>query len=73
MAAISRSPGWRPSFKYFNKYTALMGTILCLVIMFLLNAVYAAVTLTGAFAIYGYIHWCMCCYICILRIIYLIM
>ena len=39
--SISKSPGWRPSFKYYNKWTALIGALLCLVTMFLLEWRYA--------------------------------
>uniref|UniRef100_A0A670J579 Solute carrier family 12 member 3 n=1 Tax=Podarcis muralis TaxID=64176 RepID=A0A670J579_PODMU len=36
-ATITNSPGWRPSFRYFSKWTALFGAIVSVVIMFLLN------------------------------------
>ncbi|KAM3821716.1 solute carrier family 12 member 3-like [Vipera latastei] len=36
-ATITNSPGWRPSFRYFNKWTALFGSIVSVVIMFLLT------------------------------------
>uniref|UniRef100_A0A803TY68 Solute carrier family 12 member 3 n=1 Tax=Anolis carolinensis TaxID=28377 RepID=A0A803TY68_ANOCA len=36
-ATITKSPGWRPSFRYFSKWTALFGAIISVVIMFLLN------------------------------------
>ncbi|XP_060112194.1 solute carrier family 12 member 3-like [Heteronotia binoei] len=35
-ATITNSPGWRPSFRYFSKWTALFGSIISVVIMFLL-------------------------------------
>ncbi|XP_060636118.2 solute carrier family 12 member 3-like [Anolis sagrei] len=35
-ATITKSPGWRPSFRYFSKWTALFGAIISVVIMFLL-------------------------------------
>ena len=40
-ASILNSPGWRPSFKYYNKWVSLFGTILCIVVMFLMD-VYTA-------------------------------
>nr|XP_056719000.1 solute carrier family 12 member 3-like [Euleptes europaea] len=36
-ATITNSPGWRPSFRYFNKWTALFGSVISVVIMFLLT------------------------------------
>ena len=51
----SRHPGWRPTFKYFNRYTCLFGTIICIVIMFLLDHWYAIGTLFIAFILYSYI------------------
>ena len=54
---ISKSPGWRPSFKYFNKWTSGFGALICLVIMFLLNWVYALVAGLIAFLIYAYVEF----------------
>ncbi len=53
--SISRSPGWRPGFKYFGWYTALSGTILCAIVMFLLNPMYALATVFIALFFYIYI------------------
>ena len=54
---ISRSPGWRPSFSYFNKYTAGFGSLLCLTIMFLLNWAYALVACLVAGVLYSYVQY----------------
>merc|ERR1719295_1112827 len=54
---ISKSPGWRPSFKYFNKWTAGFGSFLCLTIMFLLNWAYALVACVVASFLYFYVEW----------------
>ncbi|XP_044125925.1 solute carrier family 12 member 3 [Bufo gargarizans] len=35
-ASITNSPGWRPSFKYYNKWASLFGAVISVVIMFLL-------------------------------------
>ncbi|KAH0626304.1 hypothetical protein JD844_001216 [Phrynosoma platyrhinos] len=35
-ATVTKSPGWRPGFRYFNRWTALFGAIVSVVIMFLL-------------------------------------
>uniref|UniRef100_A0A674ING5 Solute carrier family 12 member 3 n=1 Tax=Terrapene triunguis TaxID=2587831 RepID=A0A674ING5_9SAUR len=36
-ATITNSPGWRPSFRYFSKWSALFGAVISVVIMFLLT------------------------------------
>ncbi|XP_058702030.1 solute carrier family 12 member 3 isoform X2 [Poecile atricapillus] len=36
-ASITNSPGWRPSFRYYSKWTALFGAAVSVVIMFLLT------------------------------------
>ncbi|KAM4017158.1 solute carrier family 12 member 3 isoform 4-T4 [Anomaloglossus baeobatrachus] len=35
-ASITNSPGWRPSFRYYNKWASLFGAVISVVIMFLL-------------------------------------
>merc|ERR1719461_1295709 len=39
--SISGSPGWRPHFKYYSKWTALTGVVFCIGIMFLINLPFA--------------------------------
>uniref|UniRef100_A0A8C9WB49 Solute carrier family 12 member 3 n=1 Tax=Scleropages formosus TaxID=113540 RepID=A0A8C9WB49_SCLFO len=36
-ASVTNSPGWRPSFRYYSKWTSLVGAIVSVVIMFLLT------------------------------------
>jgi len=43
-ASITKSPGWRPGFHYYNKWVSLLGTILCVVVMFLMDRVTALIT-----------------------------
>ena len=54
-ASMSKSPGWRPSFRYFNKYLAGFGSVLCIVFMVLSDWLYAVVALMIAFALFQYI------------------
>jgi amino acid transporter len=54
---ISHSPGWRPSFKYFNKYTSGIGAFLCLIIMFLLDYVFALLAGLIGGGIYIYVYY----------------
>jgi amino acid transporter len=39
MADMSKSPGWRPTFTYYNKWLSLMGAIICVAFMMYLNYV----------------------------------
>lgn len=36
-ASFSKSPGFRPSFKYYNMYLSLLTSIACFVVMLLIN------------------------------------
>ncbi|KAG8010996.1 Solute carrier family 12 member 2 [Nibea albiflora] len=36
-ASLANSPGWRPSFKYYNMWVSLAGAILCCIVMFVIN------------------------------------
>ncbi|KAI5724786.1 hypothetical protein M8J77_007190 [Diaphorina citri] len=36
-AALIKPLGWRPTFKYYNKWLSLLGSILCVIVMFLLD------------------------------------
>lgn len=55
--SLARSPGWRPEFKYYNKWTALFGGILCIVMMFILDYVYAIIASAVAIGLYKYIDY----------------
>ena len=48
-SSISKSPGWRPMFIYFNKYIALIGSIMCVTFMTLNNWLFCI----GAFLLAG--------------------
>ena len=54
-ASILNSPGWRPSFKYYNKWVSLFGTILCIVVMFLMDVYTALGTFICIILLYLYI------------------
>ncbi|KAJ3597146.1 hypothetical protein NHX12_003546 [Muraenolepis orangiensis] len=36
-ASITNSPGWRPSFRYYNRWVALLGAVASVAVMFLLT------------------------------------
>lgn len=48
--------GWRPSFKYYNKWLSLLGAILCLAVMFIINWWAALITFTIVAILYVYVH-----------------
>jgi len=51
-SSYSKSPGWRPGFKYYNMWVSLVGAVVCVVIMFLLDWRYAVATV-GIQAVLG--------------------
>ncbi|XP_068452287.1 solute carrier family 12 member 2-like isoform X2 [Clinocottus analis] len=56
-ASLANSPGWRPSFKYYNKWVSLAGAVLCCVVMFVINWWAALVTLLIVLALYIYVSY----------------
>eukprot|EP01134_Creolimax_fragrantissima_P001336 CFRG1336T1 len=55
--SMSKSPAWRPAFKYYNKWLSLMGAGLCLVIMFVINWIAALISIAIIAIVYKYIEW----------------
>jgi len=51
-ASITKSPGWRPSFKYYNQWVSLFGTLLCVVVMFLMDHITALITFICIICLY---------------------
>uniref|UniRef100_A0A7N6B544 Solute carrier family 12 member 10, tandem duplicate 1 n=1 Tax=Anabas testudineus TaxID=64144 RepID=A0A7N6B544_ANATE len=56
-ASITNSPGWRPSFHYYSKWTALFGAVISLVLMFRLTWWAALVTFSIIFFLFGYVNY----------------
>ncbi|KAL7639645.1 UNVERIFIED_CONTAM: hypothetical protein RMT77_010147 [Armadillidium vulgare] len=56
-ASFIRSPGWRPSFKYYSLYVSLIGGVLCLCVMFLIDWITALVTFAAAIILYMYVRY----------------
>ncbi|KAB7507823.1 Solute carrier family 12 member 2, partial [Armadillidium nasatum] len=56
-ASLIKSPGWRPSFTYYNLYVSLIGGILCLGVMFLIDYITALVTFIAAIGLYMYVSY----------------
>ncbi|XP_064609144.1 solute carrier family 12 member 1-like [Liolophura sinensis] len=55
-ASLAKSPGFRPAFKFYNKWLSLLGAILCLAVMFVINWWAALVTFVVVGALYLYIR-----------------
>nr|QGP72204.1 Na+/K+/2Cl- cotransporter [Penaeus monodon] len=56
-ASLIKSPGWRPSFKYYNSWVSLVGGILCLMVMFLIDVVTAFITFIVIIALYLFVAY----------------
>jgi len=56
-SSFTKSPGWRPAFKFYNMWIALFGAVVCIVIMFLLDWRYAVATLGIQFVLGSYIFF----------------
>mmetsp|Transcript_16761 Transcript_16761/g.20295 ORF Transcript_16761/g.20295 Transcript_16761/m.20295 type:complete len:1030 (+) Transcript_16761:64-3153(+) len=56
-ASSSKATGWRPSFRYYNKWLSGFGAVLCIVVMFFIEWVTALVTCILCFAIFRYLTY----------------
>ncbi|CAL1568193.1 unnamed protein product [Knipowitschia caucasica] len=54
-ASLANSPGWRPSFKYYNMWVSLAGAVLCCVVMFVINWWAALLTNVIVLGLYIYV------------------
>ncbi|XP_052797099.1 solute carrier family 12 member 2-like isoform X2 [Mya arenaria] len=55
--SIAKSPGWRPSFVYYNRWLSLIGALLCVTVMFIINWWTALLTFAVIGAIFVYVHY----------------
>ena len=53
----NNNPGWRPSFKYYNEWVSLLGTFLCVFVMFAVDWLTAIVTFVVVIVLYMYIAY----------------
>lgn len=51
-ASLVKPVGWRPTFKYYNMWLSLMGSILCVLVMFLISWWTALLTFCAILTLY---------------------
>ena len=44
--------GWRPAFKYYNRWVALIGALMCVAIMFVIRWYFALITIVAVGTLY---------------------
>ncbi|XP_071844592.1 solute carrier family 12 member 2-like isoform X2 [Apostichopus japonicus] len=54
-ASLAQSPGWRPAFKFYNMWVALLASAMCVGVMFLINWWAALITIVVVTALYAYV------------------
>ncbi|XP_035272502.1 solute carrier family 12 member 3 [Anguilla anguilla] len=54
-ASITNSPGWRPSFRYYSKWLSLLGSVVSVIIMFLLTWWAALIAIGIVLFLLGYV------------------
>ncbi len=55
-AAFSKSPGFRPAFRYFNMWQSLLGSLICVAMMFVISWWTALITFAVISAAYLYVR-----------------
>jgi len=56
-SSYTNSPGWRPSFKYYNKWVSLFSAMLCVALMFIMDWKYALGTIGAQFILGSYVYY----------------
>ncbi|RXG57479.1 Sodium/chloride cotransporter 3, partial [Armadillidium vulgare] len=56
-ASIAKSPGWRPSFKFYSSWLSLAGGFICVVVMFLIDWPTAFITIIITAILYKYVSY----------------
>jgi len=57
LQSLLKAPNWRPRFRYYHWVTSLLGSLLCLTIMFITSWYYALAALAIAIIVYKYIEY----------------
>ena len=56
LSSYTNSPGWRPSFKYYNKWVSLFAAVVCVALMFVMDWRYAVGTVGCQILLGSYIY-----------------
>ncbi|XP_077971589.1 solute carrier family 12 member 1-like [Styela clava] len=56
-ASLSKSPGWRPAFKFYNMWLSLFGALICCAIMFVIEWYTALITIVIVMALYKFVDY----------------
>uniref|UniRef100_A0ABM0M1K2 Solute carrier family 12 member 2-like n=1 Tax=Saccoglossus kowalevskii TaxID=10224 RepID=A0ABM0M1K2_SACKO len=56
LASLTRPPGWRPAFVFYNMWLALVASLLCIAVMFMINWWAALITKTIVIGLYLYVN-----------------
>ncbi|XP_065562095.1 solute carrier family 12 member 6-like isoform X1 [Artemia franciscana] len=57
LQTLLRSPNWRPRFKFYHWGCSLLGSVLCVAVMFMTSWLYAIIALGLAVVLYKYIKY----------------
>merc|ERR1711962_703907 len=52
-SSMTKSPGWRPSFKFYNPWISLLGSIICIALMIIIEWKLGCATLVAMTILYG--------------------
>ncbi|CAM9584114.1 unnamed protein product [Chrysoparadoxa australica] len=55
-SSLGKSPGWRPSYKYYNLWVALAAAVLCFAVMLMVSLISAGITIVLCFLLYKYVE-----------------
>jgi len=56
-SSYTNAPGWRPSFKWYNKWVSLISAILCVALMFMMDWRFAAGTIVVQAILGSYVYY----------------
>ena len=56
-SSMTKSPGWRPTFKFYNKWISLLGAFGCVILMFLMDWVLAIITVVIIVGLYALLFY----------------
>ena len=55
--SLTRSPGWRPTFKWYNQWVSLFASAECIALMFMIDWMMALITVVVGLLMYKYVAY----------------